>query len=58
MLLDFLISRSRLFQSFIVEGEKEKSHVLCEVAEYFLSFVQNIWCLVRGLIEKDNSVTG
>ena len=35
-----------------------KKVVLYEVGEYFLSFVQNIWCLVMGLTEKDNSVTG
>ena len=60
MLLDFLICGSRLFHSFIVEGKKEflKSHVLYEVGENFLRFVQNIWSLVRGLIERDKSVTG
>ena len=30
---------------------KRKSF-LHEVGEYFLKFVQNIWCLVRGLIAK------
>ena len=52
MLLDFLICRSRLFHCFIVEGKKsfEKSHALSEVG---LSFKKNIWCLARGLVEKD-----
>ena len=36
----------------------QKIHVLSEVGEYFLSFEKNIWCLVRGLVEKDISVTG
>ena len=60
MLLDFLICGSRLVHSFIVEGKKDflKSHVLSGVGEYFLSFEKNIWYLVRGLVEKDISVTG
>ena len=60
MLLDFLISGSMLLHSsFIVAGKKEflKIPALYEIGEYFLSFVQNIWRLVKGLIEKDNSVT-
>ena len=34
-----------------------KKSCFYEFGEYFLSFVQNIWSLVRGLIERDNSVT-
>ena len=36
----------------------KKLHVLSEVGEDFLSFEENIWCLVRRLVEKDISVTG
>ena len=45
-----------LFHSFIFEGKKEvlNSQVLNEAEEYFLSFVQSIWFLVEGLIEKYN----
>ena len=59
MPLNFVICGSRLFHLLIAEGEKEflKSHVLYEVGEYFLSFEKNIF-LMRGLIERDNSVTG
>ena len=60
MLLDFLVCGSRLCHSFIVEGEKEFLKKLYFVQSWgiFLSFVGNIWCFVRGLMEKDNSVTG
>ena len=60
MLLDFLVCGSRLWHSFIVEGEKEFLKKLYFVQSWgiFLSFVGNIWCFVRGLMEKDNSVTG
>ena len=53
--------RIQIVPLFYSRGEKavfKKVHILHEVGEYFLSFVQNIWCLVRGLIEEDNSVTG
>ena len=60
MLLDFLVCGSRLWDSFIVEGEKEFLKKLYFVQSWgiFLSFVGNIWCFVRELMEKDNSVTG
>ena len=59
MLLDFLICGSRLFHSYS-QGEKGVFKKTCftEVREYFLSFVKSIWCLVRGLVEKDIKVTG
>ena len=59
MLLDFLICGSRFFHSFIVEGKKEflKSHAFSGVGGYFLNFEKNMWCLVKGLVEKDISVT-
>ena len=53
--------RVQIVPLFYSRGEKavfKKVHILHEVGEYFLSFVQNIWCLVRGLMEKENSVTG
>ena len=60
MLLDFLIYGSRLFKSFIAEGKKEfsKKSFLSEVGEYFLRLEKDIWYMVRGLVEKDISVTG
>ena len=52
--------RVQVVPLFYSRGEKsfQKGHVLPEVGEYFLSFEKNIWCLVRGLVEKDISVTG
>ena len=57
MLLDFLICESRLF-----EGKKEFFKKSCFARSWgkllLESLVQNIWYLVRELIERDNSVTG
>ena len=53
--------RVQILPFFYSQGEKgvfKKSHIMYEVGEYFLSFVQNIWCLVKGIIERDNSLTG
>ena len=46
------------FYSRGVKGDFKKVMFCTKFGEYFLSFVQNLYCLVRGLIERDKSVTG
>ena len=60
ILLDFLMCRSRLFHSFVVEGEKEFLKKTCFVRSWgiFSEFRAKYLVFGPGLIERDNSVTG
>ena len=42
------VRQNRLLQLLVLSG----------LGDYFLNFEKNIWCFVRGLVEKDISVTG